>query len=77
MGKNSTLLLTERVLPSRTERAATLQPYASLADLMMMVIGGQERTEAEFRTLFAQADFTLTRVIPTQSPFSIIEGMRV
>ena len=43
----------------------------------MMVIGGQERTEAEFRALLAQAGFALTRVILTQSPFSVIEGMRV
>jgi hypothetical protein len=77
MGKNSTLLLIERVLPPRAERAATLQPYASLADLLMMVIGGQERTEAEFRALFAQAGFALTRVIPTQSPFNVIEGVCV
>jgi hypothetical protein len=76
MGKSSTLLLIERVLPPRAERAATLQPYASLADLLMMVIGGQERTEAEFRALFTQAGFVLTRVIPTQSPFSVIEGVR-
>jgi SAM-dependent methyltransferase len=77
MGKNGTLLLIERVLPPRAERSATLQPYASLVDLMMMVIGGQERTEAEFRALYAHAGFALTRVIPTQSPFSVIEGVRM
>lgn len=77
MGKNGRLLLIERVLPSRVERSATLHPYTSLADLMMMVIGGQERTEAEFCALYAHAGFTLTRVIPTQSPFSVIEGVRV
>lgn len=77
MGENSRLLLIERVLPSRMERSATPQPYALLADLMMMVIGGLERTEAEFRALFAQAGFELTRVLPTQSPFSVIEGVRV
>jgi hypothetical protein len=44
---------------------------------MMMVIGGQERTEAEFRALYAHAGFALTRVIPTQSPFSVIEGVRM
>ena len=77
MGKNGKLLLIERVLPSRADRSAMLHPYASLADLMMMVIGGQERTETEFRTLYAQAGFTLTRIIPTQSPFSVIEGVWV
>jgi hypothetical protein len=77
MGKTGRLLLIERVLPSRAERSETLHPYASLADLMMMVIGGQERTEVEFRALYAQAGFALTRVIPTQSPVSVIEGVRV
>jgi ubiquinone/menaquinone biosynthesis C-methylase UbiE len=77
MGKNGRLLLIERVLPSRTERSAMPHPYTSLADLMMMVIGGQERTEAEFRALYAHAGFALTRVIPTQSPFSVIEGVRM
>jgi O-methyltransferase len=75
MGKSGTLLLIERVLPPRAERSATLQPYTSLVDLMMMVIGGQERTEEEFRALFAQAGFALTRIIPTQSPFSVIAGV--
>jgi hypothetical protein len=77
MGENGTLLLIERVLPSRVERSATLQPYALLSDLNMMVFGGLERTEAEFRELFARAGFVLTRVIPTSSPFSVIEGVRV
>jgi len=77
MGRQGRLLLIERVLPARIERAATLQPYVSLVDLMMMVIGGQERTEAEYRDLYAQAGFALTRLIPTQSPFSVIEGVSV
>jgi len=33
-------------------------------DLMMLVLGGRERTEAEFRKLLAEAGFTLKRIIP-------------
>ena len=34
------------------------------------------RTEVEFRALFTAAGLRLTRVIPTASPNSILEGVR-
>jgi hypothetical protein len=46
-----------------------------MLDLQMMVItGGQDRTEAEYRTLLEAADFTLTQVVPTPSERSVIEA---
>ena len=36
--------------------------------------GGQERSEEEYGKLFDFAGFQMNRVIPTQSPVSIIEG---
>ena len=64
------LLLIENVIaPGNTPS------YGKLTDLAMLVgPGGQERTEAEYRALCAAAGFTLTRVIPTRSPRSIIES---
>ncbi len=41
------------------------------------VIAARERTEKEFRALYEASGFQLTRVVPTQSPFSVIEGVRV
>jgi hypothetical protein len=38
-----------------------------LGDITMLLIGGRERTEAEWRHLFAQASFTLTRIATLQS----------
>jgi hypothetical protein len=38
----------------------------------MLVIGGRERTEAEFRSLLGATGFSLTRVIPTERS-SVIE----
>jgi hypothetical protein len=35
---------------------------------------GRERTEEEFRALFARAGFELTRVVPTESPLGVIEA---
>jgi hypothetical protein len=36
-------------------------------ELLMLVIGGRERTEAEFRSLLAATGFSLTRIIPTEA----------
>jgi hypothetical protein len=38
---------------------------AAVSELLMLVIGGRERTEDEFRALLAASGFALTRVIPT------------
>jgi len=36
--------------------------------------GGGERAEQEFRVLFERAGFTLTRIVPTNSPLSVVEA---
>jgi hypothetical protein len=41
---------------------------------MMLLPGGRERTEAEFKALFARNGFTLTRVVPTQAPLWVVEA---
>ena len=57
---------------------ATHLRTVSSSDLNMLVSpGGQERTEAEYRALYAAAGFELTRVIPTRSRISLIEGTPV
>jgi hypothetical protein len=45
-------------------------------DLQMLIFpGGRERTEQEFRDLFAAAGWRLTRIIPTAAADSIVEGV--
>ncbi len=45
-------------------------------DLQMLIFpGGRERTEKEFRELFAEAGWRLTRVISLPIPESIVEGV--
>lgn len=51
------LLLLESLVDSSTHPAG-------LSDLMMLVLGGRERTEAEFRSLLQSAGFSLNRIIP-------------
>jgi hypothetical protein len=73
MGVRSKLLVIEAVLPS-----GNTPFFHKWADLTMLVItGGRERTEAEYRTLFAAAGFELTQIIPTSSEMSVIEGVPV
>ena len=42
---------------------------------MLMVLGGCERTEAEYKNLLEAAGFRMTDVIPTRSALSLIEGV--
>ena len=52
--------------------------FGKMMDLHMLVItGGMERTEAEYRELFSATGFELVRVVPTASEVSVIEGVPV
>lgn len=68
------VLLVELVLSPRNE------PHLSkLADVEMLVMteGGKERTEDECGQLFEAANLRLSRIVPTESPWSVIEGVVV
>jgi hypothetical protein len=41
---------------------------------MLLIPGGRERTEVEYREMYAMAGFTLTRIVPTPTEVSVIEG---
>jgi hypothetical protein len=43
--------------------------------VMLVVPGGRERTEAEYRDLLAKGGFRLTRAVPTASPVSVVEAL--
>ena len=50
--------------------------FKNFLDLNMMVMtGGCERTEDDYRKLLEKAGFKLNRVIPTGSPMSIVEAI--
>ncbi len=52
--------------------------FGKMLDLNMLVIpGGKERTETEYRELFARAGFRLTGITPTASSVSVIEARPV
>jgi hypothetical protein len=52
--------------------------YGKITDLVMLVHnqGGRERTEAEYRDLFARWGFKLTRIVPTVADHSLLEAAR-
>lgn len=71
--ENGKLILVEAVVPPGDE-----MHFAKFIDLNMLVMtGGRERTEEEFRQLYEAAGFSLTRIVPTESPFSVIEGVKI
>lgn len=69
----STLLLVEFVIPDHDREF-----IGKWADMEMLVqAGARERTADEYRKLYQQAGFQMTRVIPTAGPISIVEGKAV
>ena len=73
MPANGKLILIEAVVPSSNE-----PHFSKFIDLNMLVMtGGRERTEDEYRTLLAAAGFNLTRIVPTPSPMSVVEAERL
>lgn len=66
------VLIVEMVIPERNVPA-----ISKFLDLeMLLFLTGRERTEAEYRHLLDRAGFELTRIVPTLSPYSVIEGVR-
>ena len=63
------LLVLESVIAPGNEPS-----QGKLLDIEMLLIGGRERTEEDFRKLFASAGFELTRIVATPSPVSVVEG---
>ena len=52
------------------------QPHPSkIIDIEMLFFpGGRERMEQEWLDVFADAGFRLSRIVPTKSPFSVVEA---
>ncbi len=70
IGPAGKLLLVEGVVPPGNEPS-----FTKLLDLAMLVIpGGKERTADEYKKLFETGGFELTRIVPTRSEVSVIEG---
>lgn len=69
------LLVIEQLLPQANEPA----PETVLLDMNMLVMtpGGRERGADEYARLFTHAGWRLSRVVPTETLFSILETVPV
>jgi hypothetical protein len=73
MTPHGRVLVVETIVPSGSEPDSV-----KLVDANMLVVtGGVERTEAEYKAMFAAVGLRLERVIPTARPISILEACRV
>jgi len=71
MHDRSRLLVIDSIIPPGNG-----PDYVKLLDIEMLIIGGRERTKADFAAIFRKAGLKLIRIIPTKSPLSIVEGVR-
>jgi len=73
MSAGQKVLLIEQVLPNM--KASLSQTTMDLH--MLLVSSGRERTQSEYQQLLESSGFTLTRVLSSYTPDSIIEGEAV
>ena len=64
------LVVEQMIQPAGPGRSALV-----LDMLMLALFTGRERTEEEFRQLFASSGFELSRIIATSTPFFLFEGI--
>lgn len=73
MSADSRLLIVEMVLPEN----GPPHPGYELDMVMLALTGGQERTADQYAALLEDADFRRVRVLPTESPVSVVEARPV
>jgi hypothetical protein len=72
MKPEARVLLVEMVLGEPNE-----PDLGKIMDIEMLVSpGGKERTAGEYRELFARVGLKMTRIVPTKSPYSVIEAVK-
>jgi DNA-binding transcriptional ArsR family regulator len=81
MSDAARLLVVELVVPAADDPVPPpgVAKLAKQTDLeMLAVVGGRERTAAEYGELLARAGFRLTRILPLEGmPWSVIEALTV
>lgn len=70
MNPGGRILLVETVIPPMDEPC-----FGKWLDLMMLIVGGRERTEEQYRQLFSQAGLKMNRIVPTAHEISVIEAV--
>jgi hypothetical protein len=77
MRAGAKLLIVEGVYPPRIDQSQASRGAAANDVNMLVVTGGRQRSEAEFRALFEASGFRLTRIVPTPAGSCVIEAAHV
>ncbi len=72
MAEGASILAVDGVVPPGNER----HTIKDLDLLLMVLVCGGPRTEDDFRQLYGRAGLRVTRILPTLSELSIVEGKR-
>jgi len=76
MPSHGELLIVEGVYPARIDQSLESRGAAANDVNMLVAAGGRQRSEAEFRDLFAASGFKLTQVFATPARVCVIQGER-
>jgi hypothetical protein len=74
MPRGGQVLILEEVYPARVAPSDACRSTAATDLLMLVCTGGRQRSEEEFRGLFAASGFRLSRVVPTAAGVSVVQG---
>jgi SAM-dependent methyltransferase len=77
MEPRAKLLIVEGVYPARIDDSLASRSATSNDVNMLVCTGGRQRSEAEFRSLYEEAGFRLSRIVPTATQVCVIEGVPV
>lgn len=69
-----TILIIERIVP---ETVSPADADVIRGDLVMLGVGGKERTEAQYHALLGEAGLRITRIVSIDGNFSAIEAQAV
>ncbi|GAB4238943.1 MAG: methyltransferase [Elainellaceae cyanobacterium] len=73
MPDNGRVLIAEQVISPGND--PSVSKFMDL-NMLIMTSGGRERTEVEYEQLLSRAGLRLTRIVPTTSDISIVEGVK-
>jgi hypothetical protein len=74
MPAGARLLLVELIMPERLGASAADQERARSDLQMLLATDAHERTEAEYRALLTAAGFQVTKMVPVEGAFSLLEA---
>src|SRR5262249_52403854 len=74
MNPQSKLVIVEGIYPERIVQSLECRGAAANDVNMLVSTGGRQRSESEFRALYEDAGFKLSKIIPTPARVALIEG---